>query len=67
MYLKEEDNIPENETEEEMYIRLKSKARKMMFNSKGVPFAPWLMRQIDEDVIIILISCHQMIFLSLSL
>eukprot|EP00599_Poterioochromonas_sp_BG-1_P011354 CAMPEP_0173156482 /NCGR_PEP_ID=MMETSP1105-20130129/14849_1 /TAXON_ID=2985 /ORGANISM="Ochromonas sp., Strain BG-1" /LENGTH=206 /DNA_ID=CAMNT_0014073351 /DNA_START=313 /DNA_END=929 /DNA_ORIENTATION=+ len=52
MYLKEEDNIPENETEEEMYIRLKSKARKMMFNSKGVPFAPWLMRQIDEDAIV---------------
>ena len=38
------------ETREEMIERLRKKARKMMYNEKGVPFAPWMSKQIDEDV-----------------
>lgn len=47
---KEKELIPENETEEEMMARLRKKARKMMYNEKGVPYAPWMAKQMDEDV-----------------
>ena len=42
--------IPENETDEEQRERLKKKARKMMFNENGVAYAPWVAKQINEDV-----------------
>lgn len=40
----------ENESESERRERLRIKARKMMFNEKGVAYAPWMVRQIDEEV-----------------
>ena len=49
---REVEEIPENETEREQEERLRRKARKMMFNENGVPYAPWIARQIDEDVIV---------------
>lgn len=47
---KEKEDIPENETEDEMLTRLRKKARRMMFNEKGVAYAPWMSKQVDEDV-----------------
>ena len=44
--------IPEGETEDEMRVRLKAKARKMMYNENGVAYAPWVTRQINEEAII---------------
>jgi hypothetical protein len=32
-----------------MWDRLRNKARKRMFNENGVPFAPWMVKQIDVD------------------
>ena len=46
--------IPDNESEEEQRARLQKKARKMMYNENGVAYAPWVTRQIDEDVRIII-------------
>jgi hypothetical protein len=42
--------IPENETEDETLERLRVKARKMMYNEKGVAYAPWMSNSVDEDV-----------------
>lgn len=42
--------VPENETEDEQRERLRRKARKMMFNENGVAYAPWVAKQINEDV-----------------
>lgn len=50
LFSKRDEPIPENETEEEKMERLRRKARRMMFNEKGVPYAPWMARQVDEDV-----------------
>lgn len=44
--------VPENETDDEMRVRMKAKARKMMFNENGVAYAPWVTRQINEEAII---------------
>ena len=38
------------ETEEEMRERLRAKMRKNLYTEKGVPFAPWVTKQIDEEV-----------------
>lgn len=42
----------DNETPQEQRERLRSKARKMMFNENGVAYAPWISKQIDEDAIV---------------
>ena len=42
----------DDETDSEMRERLKKKARKMMFNEKGVAYAPWIAKQVDEDAIV---------------
>eukprot|EP01039_Chlorochromonas_danica_P001271 gene1271-1387_t len=47
-----DEPIPENETEEETMARLRRKARSRMYNEKGVPFAPWMVKQIDEDTMV---------------
>lgn len=49
---KNAEPVPENETMEEMRARMQRKARKMMYNENGVPYAPWVVKQIDEDAII---------------
>eukprot|EP01031_Cornospumella_fuschlensis_P025538 gene25539-30834_t len=45
------DNEPvvENETDEEMMERLRKKARKRMYNEKGVAYAPWMDKTIDVE------------------
>lgn len=55
LYAKKEE-IPENETDEEMMARLRRMARKMMFNEKGVAYAPWMAKQIDEDVSLVILK-----------
>lgn len=52
LYSASDDEKPTDreETQEEMITRLRRKARKMMYNEKGVAYAPWMSRQIDEDV-----------------
>lgn len=35
-----------------MRVRMKAKARKMMYNENGVAYAPWVTRQINEEAII---------------
>ena len=50
LFAKEKEVIPENETAEEQRERLRKKARKSMFNENGVAYAPWMARQIDEEV-----------------
>lgn len=52
LWAKEQQVIPENESDAEQRERLKKKARKMMYNENGVAYAPWVTRQIDEDAII---------------
>lgn len=52
LWAKEQQIIPENESDAEQRERLKKKARKMMYNENGVAYAPWVTRQIDEDAII---------------
>lgn len=52
---KRSEPIPENETADEQRARLSRKAKKMMFNENGVAYAPWISKQIDEDVLNILI------------
>ena len=47
---KRSEPIPENETPDEQRARLSRKAKKMMFNENGVAYAPWISKQIDEDV-----------------
>ena len=44
--------VPDNETADEMRVRMKAKARKMMFNENGVAYAPWVTKQINEEAII---------------
>lgn len=44
------DDVEEKESDSDRRERLRAKARKMMFNEKGVPYAPWMVRQIDEEV-----------------
>lgn len=49
--VKGEAKVSDNaESENDRRKRLRLKARKMMFNEKGVPYAPWMVRQIDEEV-----------------
>jgi hypothetical protein len=48
--LAKKEPIPENETESEQTERLKRRAKRMMFNENGVAYAPWMNKQIDEDV-----------------
>ena len=50
LFAKAKESIPENETAAEQRERLREKARRMMFNEKGVAYAPWMVRQFDEDV-----------------
>jgi hypothetical protein len=38
------------ETDEQMRERLRAKMRKGLYNEKGVPYAPWVTKQIDEEV-----------------
>lgn len=45
-----DEKAPENETEEQLRARMQRKARKMMFNPDGVAYAPWVSKQINEDV-----------------
>jgi hypothetical protein len=52
LFAKQKAIIPENETDDEMRDRLRTKARKMMFNENGVAYAPWVARQLDEDAIV---------------
>ena len=49
LYSKKEA-VPANETEQEMRERLKRKAMKNLYNENGVPFAPWVTRQLDIEV-----------------
>ena len=37
---------------EELRARMQRKARKMMYNENGIPYAPWVVKQIDEEAII---------------
>jgi hypothetical protein len=30
--------------------RLRARAKRMMYNEKGIPYAPWMVRQLDEEV-----------------
>lgn len=39
-----------DETDDEMRERLRKKMRKGLFNENGVAYAPWVTKQIDEDV-----------------
>jgi len=39
-----------SQTPEEIKAKIREKVRKNLYNEKGVPFAPWIAKQIDEDV-----------------
>lgn len=52
---------PAEETAAERRERLRIRARRMMFNEKGVPYAPWMVRRMDEEVS----ACERAIFLYL--
>ena len=38
------------ESDEEIRERIRTKMRKNLYSDKGVAFAPWITKQIDEDV-----------------
>lgn len=40
------------ETDQEIKDRIRKKMRKNMYNEKGVAYAPWVTRQIDEEAIL---------------
>ena len=40
----------EEETDEEMRARFRKKIRKNMYSEDGVAYAPWVSKQIDEEV-----------------
>lgn len=44
--------VPANESEADRRARLAVKARKMMYNENGVPYAPWVTKQINMEAII---------------
>jgi hypothetical protein len=51
-HLKRFSKVEENETDDQMRERLRQKMRRNLYNEKGVAFAPWVTRQIDEEVTI---------------
>jgi len=51
-YKREVFKLKSSETDDEIRERLRTKMRKNLYNDKGVAFAPWVVNQIDEEVIL---------------